>query len=151
MHPSAIVAAFEAGELSPDAFDHAAHLTLATHCALNLPRAIALDGVRGRLQVFLSRNGVRTTRDRGYHETLTRFWFEAVVRAIESIDSAVPRTLDAIAPRVIKRLGNKDLALEYYSRDRIMSWAARTGWLAPDRRSVSRPDLPATTCVANVA
>lgn len=151
MTPSATVVAFESGELSPDAFDHAAHLALATHCALTLPRAVALDGLRDRLRSFLSRNGVQTTRDRGYHETLTRFWFEAVVGVIEATDPSIPMTVDALTPRVTRQLGNKKMALQYYSRDRIMSWAARTGWLPPDRKPMQDSHLPAPTCIAGVA
>ena len=151
MRPSTIVAAFEAGELAPDAFDHAAHLALATFCAVSLPRAVALDGLRDRLQSFLSRNGVRTTRERGYHETLTRFWFEAVIDIIDAADPMLPRTVDALVPLVHARLGDKGMALKFYSRDRIMSWAARTGWLPPDRRPTSADYPPPTTCVAEVA
>jgi hypothetical protein len=129
--PSAIVAAFESGALGPDDFNHAAHLYLAAHCALSLPRSEALDGVRQRLKRFLARQGVRTTRMQGYHETLTRFWFEAVAAIIETLPAS-QRTVDRVGPILVERLSDTRLTLQYYSRDRIMSWAARTGWLAPD-------------------
>lgn len=130
MSPESIVARFEAGTLDGAAFDHAAHLYLAAHCALALPRAVALDGLRARLQGFLRQLGVRTTRDRGYHETLTRFWFEQVVAVVDAHPGA---TLGALAPVLRARLGDRHLALRAYSQDRLMSWAARTGWLPPDR------------------
>lgn len=130
MTPHEIVARFEAGTLAADAFDHAAHLYLAAHCALSLPRAVALDGLRGRLQTFLRRQGVRTTRDRGYHETLTRFWFE---RVVDQVTAHPDLDLDGLAPILRARLGDKRMALQCYSRDRLMSWAARTGWFPPER------------------
>lgn len=134
MTPTAIVERFEAGTLPPADFDHAAHLCLAAHCVLSLPRATALDGLRQRLAVFLRRNGVRTTRERGYHETLTRFWFERVAEVVAAHPGL---DLDRLAPRLVARLGDKRLALRWYSRDRLMSWAARTGWLPPDRPPAS--------------
>ena len=33
---------------------------------------------------------------------------------------------------LIASLGDRDLPLRYYSRERLMSVAARTGWLEPD-------------------
>jgi hypothetical protein len=30
------------------------------------------------------------------------------------------------------RYANKDLPLEYYSRDHLMSWEARIDWVEPD-------------------
>lgn len=134
MMPSMIVGQFEAGTLAADDFDHAAHLYLAAHCVLTLPRATALDGVRRRLQAFLRRQGVKTTRERGYHETLTRFWFERVAEVVHAHPGL---ELDALAPILRAQLGDKRLALRAYSRDRIMSWAARTGWLPPETAPAS--------------
>jgi hypothetical protein len=43
-------------------------------------------------------------------------------------------SLAELANSIIAALGDKALPLAYYSRERLMSWAARTGWLEPDLR-----------------
>jgi hypothetical protein len=48
-----------------------------------------------------------------YHHTITVFWM-----------------------RMVARLLDRDLPLSYYSRERLWSEAARTGWIEPDLRTL---------------
>jgi hypothetical protein len=76
--------------------------------------------------------GVVQTPTSGYHETLTRFFTWVVWRFV----SAAPPGLapDELIDELIRQHGDRDLPLAYYSRERLMSWEARTGWVPPDLR-----------------
>ena len=39
--------------------------------------------------------------------------------------------------RLIERCGRKDLPLEYYSRERLMSLEARANWVEPDLKALN--------------
>jgi hypothetical protein len=45
-------------------------------------------------------------------------------------------TLTTLANSLIRLCGDKNLPLEYYSRERLMSREARTCWLEPDLKAL---------------
>jgi len=128
----ALVRAFESCSLSRSEWDHRAHLTV----ALWYVAAHGHDGGLARIRAGILRLnaalGVAQTPTSGYHETLTRFFTWVVWRFV----SAAPpgATPAALVDELIRRCGNRDLPLAYYSRERLMSWEARTGWVPPDLR-----------------
>ena len=69
----------------------------------------------------------------GYHETIT----QASLRAARGVlDANAPDVPVYVIVNALMRtnLGDPNWLLEYWSRDRLMSVAARRAWLDPDRK-----------------
>ena len=86
-------------------------------------------------------HGVPLTPTGGYHETLTRLWFQLVARAVESTGLSRQPMSQKLLQKVLDGLDDKQLPLRYYSRERIMSWEARVGWLEPDLQPLESVDF----------
>jgi hypothetical protein len=125
-----LVDAFEDCTLPWSAWTHAAHLTVAFWYVLWYGPDAALDRVRMAITRYNTAHGVVQTRERGYHETITRFYVWAVGRHLR--DARLDRSLAEIANDTIAALADRELPLRYYSRELLGSWGARTGWVDPD-------------------
>jgi hypothetical protein len=109
---------------------HRAHLTVGLWLSRELPPREALDRVRAGIRRYNTTCGVENSTTRGYHETLTRFYMAMIA-------AYLGRCLDrddwvAVTNGLIEHLGDRDLPLRYYTRERLMSAEARSGWVPPD-------------------
>jgi hypothetical protein len=121
-----VVERFEQCEFALEEFTHARHLTVACWYLCTLPAEEALQRMRDGLQRFLAHR-----EKQGYHETITRFWMEL----LENYLCHCPATdLTSKVNSAIERFAKKDVLFSYYTRDRIMSDAARAAWVDPDLR-----------------
>ena len=127
----ALVRAFESGELPRAAWTHRAHLTVALWYLLRFPAQEATELIRIGIQRYNQSQGIITTRENGYHETLTQFWIRMVWRSVSNVSSA-HASLSDMANEVAARYSDKNLPLQYYSRERLNSWEARISWVEPD-------------------
>jgi len=110
-------------------------MTLALWYLIRRPRKEATRLIREGIKRYNEAGGGVTTKDSGYHETVTLFYIWLVddfVKGLDETDSIVE-----IANRLIKARGDKTLPLQYYSRERLMSWEARTRWVEPDLRPLT--------------
>jgi hypothetical protein len=122
----ALVAAFEACTLPREAWTHAAHITVAVWCVMRDGFEAGSERVRTGIQRYNASKGIVPRPDGlGYHETLTRFYLRAVDRYLRE-------SVAALAAECVARLDDRELPFRYYSRERLMSPEARSGWLAPD-------------------
>ncbi|MDQ3803406.1 MAG: hypothetical protein M3416_06070 [Acidobacteriota bacterium] len=121
---------FETCALPRGRWTHAAHLTVALWYLLQYDWPEAVARVRAGIKRLNEAHGVVTTRERGYHETLTLFWLRHV-RAFLERDYNEARPLVPLANELIERSG-KGLPLEHYTRELLFSWEARLGWVEPD-------------------
>ena len=115
---------FERGEIPRAEWGHHAHLRIVwLYLLLHGPLAgpgEALDAVRA----YNAR-----CRKTCHHETMTRFWIAQAAREIAKGSGCADfAAFLAASPRLEDLL----LCLEYYSRDRLFSPAARDGWVEPD-------------------
>ena len=92
----------------PHAFDHGAHLAMALEYLRASP---SFDEAAARMEETLRAKASAAGVPEKYHHTVTLFWM-----------------------RMIARLMDKELPLSYYSPERLLSEAARLGWLEPDLR-----------------
>nr|WP_242030389.1 MULTISPECIES: hypothetical protein [unclassified Coleofasciculus] len=113
-----------------DEWNHRAHLTVAVWYLTRYSEAEATKKVCDRIQRYNQVNGIQTTNDSGYHETITLFWIRIISRYL-SIAGKNFSIVD-ITNEFIKNYGKKSFPLQYYSRDRLMSWQARISWIEPD-------------------
>jgi len=124
-------AALRASTLPTEQWHHRDHLWGAV-CVLrehDVDVASALDDFRDIITRFLAAHGIETTLDQGYHETLTRGWLEVV--AAQMRQHPEDTFMDA-ALRAQLAFSDKRYLLRYWSRDLMMSQAARESWVEPD-------------------
>lgn len=127
-------AAFESCSLQRSDWDHHAHVRLGW---LYL-REHGLEAAMTRMREGIFRYDEGTDQLCNYHETLTRFWLHAIARGLEGAPEGegFEDFLTRNPP-----LSDKRLVLQYYSQPRIVSEAARDGFLEPDLRPLdAAPD-----------
>jgi hypothetical protein len=109
---------------------HRAHFAcavwlLARRPDLDLPRVMP-----GFIRAYNEATGVANTDTGGYHETIT----QASLRAAKAfLKTCADQPLFAVCNALMDSpLGNKDWLLDYWSRERLFSAAARRAWVEPD-------------------
>lgn len=127
------IRAFEECTLPRKDWSHSAHLTVALWYLLRRTEAEATSCIRRGILSYNAANGIKTTRDSGYHETVTLFWIKLVARYLSRVKEA---SIVQLANGVIQAFGDKELPFEYYSRDLLLSLEARMHWVEPDLKSI---------------
>lgn len=129
MEVKARVEAFESCILPDSEFDHPSHLTVALsylHLSrLSVPEAATR--MRRALYRFLDHHGHDRQK---YNETITLFWIKLVRSFLDRIDT--PREVANIANELIASFDNSKIIYEYYSKEYLLSEAARKAWVEPD-------------------
>jgi hypothetical protein len=127
MTDQAFARAFESGEITPAQFDHRAHVRVAW---VYLHEAATPGEALARMRDGIRRFAAAAGASQKYHETITVLW----MRLLEEVRArgASGELADVLAAH--PELADKDLPLQYYSRDRLFSDEARRAWVAPDLR-----------------
>jgi hypothetical protein len=125
-----LIRGFESCELPHSQWNHKAHLTVACWYLVCYPEPEAARRIREGIQKYNKAVGIVTTRENGYHETMTMFWIIMVKRFLR--DATLECSLVGLINNLASRYANKRLPFEYYSRDLLMSWEARLQWIEPD-------------------
>jgi hypothetical protein len=128
---------FESCTLKRVRWTHAAHLTVALWYLMHYSQNEATTLIRNGIQRYNQSQGIVMTRENGYHETITLFYIWTVSKYIA--EEGGERSIAELANGLIGgRYGERSFPLEYYSRDRLMSWEARIGWVEPDLKPLER-------------
>lgn len=109
--------------LAKDEFHHRDHLAVAVVYLYASDLETSMERMRSSLKRFAAHHGVSGL----YHETLTRFWLLQVEQRLDR-----RKCLEDSVHTAQEHLSDKNLAFEYYSRERIESKEARETWLKPD-------------------
>jgi hypothetical protein len=125
-----LIEAFLACTLPKAEWTHQAHLRVGLWHLLRHTAEEALALLRVRIQTYNVSSGVANTDHSGYHETITRFYVGVIDQFLRSADRS--QGIDPLAVDLIRRHGEKDLPLRYYSRERLFSVLARRQWVEPD-------------------
>ncbi|MGB5962607.1 MAG: hypothetical protein WBG73_18355 [Coleofasciculaceae cyanobacterium] len=131
-----LIKAFENCTLPRDEWTHQAHLIVALWYLTHSSQLEAIKGIRERIQNYNNAIGIKTTKDSGYHETITLFWINIVCQYLIVEEKNLP-VVDLVNG-LNSHYNNPRLPLEYYSCDRLMSWQARRSWIEPDLKSFDR-------------
>jgi len=143
MTDSELWSAFHTRTLPAAAWTHEAHLRI----AYMYSRRYAIDEAHLLFRINLIRlnavHEVPESKDRGYHDTLSRAWLIVVAEAMtrDGLETAV-----AVGEHAAPGDGSESLAfvsrhpefqdrkllLRFYSRERINSVEARARWVEPD-------------------
>jgi len=126
-----VVGKFEGCQFALEEFTHARHLTVAGWYLCTMSLEAALSRMRDGLLRFIGHHGKQ-----GFHETITRFWMELLS---SSLHQAPPKAqvMDKVN-NIMEIYTNKDVLFTYYSRDRVMSEAAKANWVEPDLRRIAQ-------------
>ncbi|MBF2017741.1 MAG: hypothetical protein IGS23_21600 [Rivularia sp. T60_A2020_040] len=116
--------------LAPSEWNHTAHLTVALWYLTRYNEQKAMNYICQAIQRYNAAIGIKTTKNSGYHETLTLFWIKIVSHYLSFIQEKNSILKMAIA--ISNAYNDKYLPFQYYSRDLLMSWEARTSWVEPD-------------------
>ncbi len=121
-----LVRRFQACALDKHEWTHTAHLAVGAYYVASFGADDALARLRsGIRQLNLSLGGVNDDSN-GYHETITAAYVRLIARAGGDGSAAAIRRLLA------GRIAARDILLDFYSKDRLNSVAARRSWLEPD-------------------
>jgi hypothetical protein len=129
-----LVCEFEACTLPRAEWTHHAHLVVALWYLVRHEEAAATRLIRDGIRRYNKASGVEQTKTGGYHETITLFYISVIRKFLSAANPDC--TLVMLANSLINVCGDKNLPLEYYSRERLMSWEARTKWLEPDVKAL---------------
>ncbi|MBL8149493.1 MAG: hypothetical protein JNN15_06160 [Blastocatellia bacterium] len=125
----ALVNAFEDCSLPRTSWTHLAHLTVGLWYLFHYSMEDATKLIRSGIQKYNNCQSIVTTPQTGYHETITLFWIWAVKKHISSHNEST--SLLTLA-NGLTNLCDKNLPFNYYTKDLLISWEARTSWKAPD-------------------
>ena len=126
----AFVRDFEALRLPKPDWTHHAHLVIGLWYLTQRSPDEALAIVRQRIRAYNEAVGTANTDSSGYHETLTRLFLRGIAAHIDAHrDESLPCSLALLLQ---SPLADKDWPLSFYSRERLLSGAARQGWVEPD-------------------
>lgn len=126
-----VVHGFQWCTLPRERWTHAAHLTVALWYQLRFPGVGAERLIREGIKRYNEATGIATTPTGGYHETMTLFWIRLVREYLADV-RAEKLSMVKLFNGLIERCGRRELPFEYYSRERLMSPEARSGWVEPD-------------------
>lgn len=124
------IARWERGELTEADWTHAAHIATCAYYSLSLDQEAVYQRMRDGILFFNSCVGTPNTEDRGYHETLTRFWVQTV---FQSIAQSQERQSIGKVRDVVQRFSRSSYCLDFYSFNVIKDREARRRWIPPDR------------------
>ncbi|OFZ23252.1 MAG: hypothetical protein A3D92_08980 [Bacteroidetes bacterium RIFCSPHIGHO2_02_FULL_44_7] len=124
---------FEAGQLPKEEWTHEAHLVVGIVYVTRYEFDRALALARENITAHNVAVGTINSDSSGYHESITRFWLEIIKRYLKarqyhSIEETVHLFLRSSA-------ADKDLPMEFYSRERLFTTEARTNWVDPDKKA----------------
>ena len=125
-----LVGEFEACTLARERWTHEAHLTVGLWYLVRHDVAEATRLIREGIKRYNQACGVAQTETGGYHETITLFYVCIISRYLKH--ARVGASFAELVAGLMPACGDRALPFEYYSRARLLSWAARTGWVEPD-------------------
>jgi len=135
--------AFQECSLPRSEWTHEAHLTVALwYFLFGESESEAIDAIRNGIKRYNAVHGIETTKNSGYHETLTLFWVRTIRRylADESQNRSIVHLANGLIAKYADSLrdssASRTLPFRYYTRSRLMSWEARINWVEPDLRAI---------------
>jgi hypothetical protein len=128
----AFARAFEAFEVKPDDFNHAAHVRLAYVYLCQGTVDAAAGRMKAALLAFLAHLGAPPGK---FHETMTRAWIMAVAHFM---DESAPCDSASAFMAANPRLLDTKIMLKHYSAEVLFSPEARAGFVEPDVKTIPR-------------
>jgi hypothetical protein len=125
MSDDAFVEAFESCALPKGAFHHRDHIRLAWLYLRQHDFPVAAGRIEQSIRRFAAHLGISEK----YHHTITIVWLRLVATALRK--SPGTGTLENLFEQHPELL-DQNLPFQFYSRERMLSDAARSAWIEPD-------------------
>jgi adenylate kinase family enzyme len=135
-----LAARFTASAIPAKEWTHAAHLTVGLWHVDRYGAEHALIRLRDGIRALNESHGGVNSETQGYHETITAVYVQLLAQYLESSAADMPLGMRALH-LLASPLAAKDVPFTFYSRERLMSTAARASWLDPDRGPVNITDV----------
>lgn len=125
-----LIRGFEDGTLQRDRWTHRAHLVVASWYLICHPEEEAITRMREGIMAYNSSQGVITTPESGYHETITLFWIRVLRTWLSQarLECSLVQLINGLA----ENFADGRRPFRHYSKERLMSPEARAGWVEPD-------------------
>jgi hypothetical protein len=118
---------------------HQAHLRVGAWHVDRFGADDALPRLRAAIRRLNHAHGTANTPTSGYHETVTAAYVSLIAAFLAATDAEAP--LDDRVERLLAGpLGERSVLMRFWSRDTLMSPAARAAWVAPDLAPLALPD-----------
>jgi hypothetical protein len=124
-----LVTRFQNGTLPHAEWTHAAHLAVGAWYVDRYGAEDALPRLRVAIRALNDRHGTLNTTTSGYHETTTAAYVRLLAAALADTTTPLPSRVAAI---LAGPLADKTFLFRFWSRERLMSSAARAAWVPPD-------------------
>lgn len=129
-----LITRFQDATLPASDWTHQAHMVTGLWHVTLFNEVDALNQVRAGILRLNTAHGTPNTDTRGYHETITRAYLVLLsrfARGNAGLSGA------ALAQALLNSpLAQRDALLHYYSKDLLMSVAARRDWVEPDLQAL---------------
>ncbi|MBM3768591.1 MAG: hypothetical protein FJW32_24690 [Acidobacteria bacterium] len=109
-------------------WNHAAHLAMASS---DIARGGGIDEVRAAILSYNETQGIVSTPDSGYHETVTRFWCDRLAELLVGLGRGAT-AYDLARAAVAGLAHRREIFKGYYSFDVFRSRQARAEYVPPD-------------------
>ena len=117
--------------LAKPEWTHEAHLGATTYLLLKRPDIDLDSQLPGFIRAFNESVGGVNSDSEGYHDTITRAYLRGIRLFLEEAD--VKRPLHGLVNELLlSPMGRRDWPLRFWSKERLMSVAARRGFVPPD-------------------
>jgi hypothetical protein len=127
----ALAARFAAAAIPATEWTHHAHLTVGTWHVARFGASAALDRMRAGIRRLNAAHGTIDSDTRGYHETITCAFVRLLAAFLATRPAGEPLAA-TVAALFAGPLTARDVLLRHYSRERLLSVAARRAWIEPD-------------------
>jgi hypothetical protein len=122
-------ARFQACTITKREWTHDAHLTVGLWHVHRYGADEALPRLRAGIRRLNESHGGANTATDGYHETITAAYVQLLAGYLDASDLPL---IEAVAALLESPLATKTVLFTFYSRERLMSTAARAVWMEPD-------------------
>jgi aminoglycoside 6'-N-acetyltransferase len=126
-----LAARFRAAIVPHVEWTHRAHLTVGAWHVHHHGAEAALAELRAGIRALNDAHGTPNSATRGYHETITRAYVALLAEALAAFPAATPLA-ERVARVLAGPLAERDVLFRFWSRDLLMSPAARAAWIEPD-------------------
>jgi hypothetical protein len=110
---------------------HEAHFAATTYLLLKRPDIDVDAALPGLIRRFNESVGGVNSDSEGYHETITRAYLRGIGVFLEEADHGAPLH-ELVNDLLLSPMGRRDWPLRFWSKDLLMSTAARRHYVEPD-------------------
>ena len=117
--------------LPREEWTHEAHLAATTYLLLRHPEINLDEELPGLIRRYNESVGGVNDDTQGYHDTITRVFLHGVRLFLSEVDSA-EAPYELVNELLLSPMGRRDWPLCFYSREHLLSVAARRAFVQPD-------------------